>query len=97
MTVLRLQSDGRNTKATLQQDIAKPPWAWFLSRIAYNSMSSKGRRMANAWTKEALEYLYIGVNVLLNYSSLTAAKSSIALLFLQSASWIELLLGGGPL
>ncbi len=30
-----------------------------------------------------------------NYSSFTATKSGIVLLFLQYASWIELLLGGG--
>ncbi len=35
-------------------------------------------------------------DLLLNYSSLTAAKSGIVSLFLQYASWIELLLGGCP-
>ncbi len=36
----------------------------FYPRRTYNS--NKGRRMVNAWTKEALEHLYIGVDVLLN-------------------------------
>ena len=52
--------------------------------------------MHNAWTKEAPEHLYEST-WLLNYSSLTAEKSGIVSLFLQHASWIELLLGGGHL
>ncbi len=64
----------------------------FYPRRACNS--SKGCRMVNAWTKEALEHLQ--ESTCCSTSSLTAAKSSIVLFFLQSASWIKLLLGGGP-
>ena len=80
------QSDGRNMEAALQQD----GWVYgssldtFYPRKACNS--SKGRQMVNAWTKEVLTCCSI--------SSLTAEKSGIVLFFLQSASSIELLLGG---
>ncbi len=75
--------------------MAKPPWVYgrgldtFLARRAFNC--SKGRRMHNAWTKEAPEHL-----TCCSTSSFTATKSSIVLLFLQYASWSEALLGGGP-
>ncbi len=50
--------------------------------------------MHNAWTKEAPEHLL--ESTCCSTSSFTATKSGIVLLFLQYASWIELLLGGGP-
>ena len=54
----KTQSDGRNTEGALQQDGYKLPWVHgrgLDTRRACNS--SKGRRMVNAWTKEALEHL----------------------------------------
>ncbi len=63
--------------------MAKLPWVHgrglntFYPRKACNS--SRGRRMVNAWTKEALEHLY--ESTCCSTSSLTAAKSGIVLFF----------------
>ncbi len=59
LTVLRLKATAE-TRKLLSNKMAKPPWVHghgldtFYPRACN---SSKGRRMVNAWTKEALKHL----------------------------------------
>ncbi len=83
LTVLRLQVTAE-TQKLLSNKMAKPPWVhghWRGLDTRRVCNSSKGRRMHNAWTKEAPEHLQEAMCCSTTCSSLTTAKSGIACSF----------------